>query len=88
VIHDDGSTGAAMLEAGIASANVFIAATGNDSLNGLAAQRAKTIFRVEKVMAIVSDEGARILYDSLGISTINKATLASDRLVSVLTEEA
>jgi hypothetical protein len=39
-------------------------------------------------MAIVSDEGARILYDSLGISTINKATLASDRLVSVLTEEA
>mgnify|MGYP005632552103 FL=1 len=88
VIHDDGSTGAAMLEAGIASANVFIAATGNDSLNGLAAQRAKTIFRVEKVMAIVSDEGARILYDSLGISTINKATLASDKLVSVLTEEA
>ena len=88
VSHDDGSTGAAMLEAGIASANVFIAATGNDSLNGLAAQRAKTIFRVEKVMAIVSDEGARILYDSLGISTINKATLASDRLVSVLTEEA
>ena len=88
VIHRDGSTGAAMLEAGIASANVFIAATGNDSLNGLAAQRAKTIFRVEKVMTIVRDEGARILYDSLGISTINKATLASDRLVSVLTEEA
>ena len=88
VIHRDGSTGAAMLEAGIASADVFIAATGNDSLNGLAAQRAKTIFRVEKVMTIVRDEGARILYDSLGISTINKATLASDRLVSVLTEEA
>ncbi len=87
VIHRDGATGPAMLEAGIASADVFIAATGNDSLNGLAAQRAKTIFRVEKVMTIVRDEGARILYESLGISTINKATLASDRLVSVLTEE-
>ena len=88
VIHGDGATGPAMLEAGIASADVFIAATGNYSINGLAAQRAKTIFRVEKVMTIVRDEGARILYESLGISTINKAALASDQLVSVLTEEA
>ena len=89
VIHRDGATGPAMMEAGITSADVFISATGNDSLNGLAAQRAKTIFRVEKVMTIVRDEGARILYESLGISTINKTAIASDRLVSsVLTEEA
>ncbi len=88
IIHRDGSTGPAMIEAGIADADVFIAATGKDSLNGLAAQRAKTIFRVEEVMAAVKDEGARTLYDSLGISTINKATLASDQLVSMLTEGA
>ena len=88
VIHRDGSTGAGMLEGGISDADVFIAATGKDSLNGLAAQRAKTIFGVEKVMAVVADDGMRILYESLGISTINKATLASDRLVSVLIEEA
>ena len=88
VIHRDGSTGPGMLEGGISDADVFIAATGKDSLNGLAAQRAKTIFGVEKVMAVVAGEGARILYESLGISTINKATLASDRLVSDLTEEA
>jgi Trk K+ transport system NAD-binding subunit len=77
-----------MLEGGISDADVFIAATGKDSLNGLAAQRAKTIFGVEKVMAVVADDDTRILYESLGISTINKATLASDRLVSVLIEEA
>jgi len=88
VIHRDGSTGAGMLEGGISDADVFIAATGKDSLNGLAAQRAKTIFGVEKVMAVVADDDTRILYESLGISTINKATLASDRLVSVLIEEA
>ena len=87
IIHRDGSTGPGMLECGISNSDVFIAATGKDSLNGLAAQRAKTIFGVEKVMAVVADEGAKILYDSLGISTINKATLASDRLVSILTEE-
>jgi len=88
VIHRDGSTGAGMLEGGISDADVFIAATGKDSLNGLAAQRAKTIFGVAKVMAVVADDDTRILYESLGISTINKATLASDRLVSVLIEEA
>ena len=81
IIHHDGTTGAAMIEAGISDADVFIAATGKDSLNGLAAQRAKTIFRIDEVMTAVKDEGARTLYDSLGITTINKTALASDELV-------
>jgi trk system potassium uptake protein TrkA len=87
IIHRDGSTGPAMIEAGISDADVFIADTGNDSLNGLAAQRAKITFRVEQVMTAVKDEGARTLYDSLGIKTINKAAIASDQLVSILTQE-
>ncbi|MDG0866906.1 potassium channel family protein [Candidatus Lucifugimonas marina] len=88
IVHRDGSTSAGMLEAGISDADVFVAATGKDSLNGLAAQRAKLIYRVEEVMTVVRDEGARTLYDSLGISTINKASLASDYFVTMLTEEA
>jgi trk system potassium uptake protein TrkA len=87
VIHRDGSTGPAMIEAGIADADVFIAASGKDSLNGLAAQRAKTIFRVEKVMSVVSDEAARTLYESLGIGTINKAVLASNELTDLITKD-
>jgi trk system potassium uptake protein TrkA len=87
IIFRDGSTGPAMIEAGIADADVFIAATGKDSLNGLAAQRAKSIFRVEEVMTAVKDEGARTLYDSLGITTINKASIAADQLVALLGEE-
>ena len=84
VVHRDGSTGAAMIEAGIADADVFIAATGKDSLNGLAAQRAKTVFRVDRVMTAVKDEAARSLYDSLGIITINKTALASDQLAELM----
>ena len=87
VIHRDGTTGSAMLEAGIADADVFIAATGKDSLNGLAAQRAKTIYRVNEVMTAVKDEGARSLYVSLWITTINKAALSSDELVKLLSGE-
>jgi len=84
VVHRDGSTGAAMIEAGIADADVFIAATGKDSLNGLAAQRAKTVFRVNRVMTAVKDEAARSLYDSLGIITIDKTALASDQLAELM----
>ena len=84
VLHRDGSSGAAMIEAGIADADVFIAATGKDSLNGLAAQRAKTVFRVDRVMTAVKDEAARSLYESLGIVTINKTAIASDQLAELM----
>ena len=86
VVHSDGSTGAAMIAAGIADADVFIATTGKDSLNGLAVQRAKTVFRVDRVITAVKDEAARILYESLGILTINKTALASDRLADLMPE--
>jgi len=75
-----------MIEAGIADADVFIAATGKDSLNGLAAQRAKTVFRVDRVMTAVKDEAARSLYDSLGIITIDKTSIASEQLAGLLPE--
>ena len=84
VVHRDGSTGAAMIEAGIAEADVFIAATGKDSLNGLAAQRAKTIFRVDQVLTAVKEESTRSLYDSLGIITIDKTSIASEQLAGLL----
>ncbi|MDA1278450.1 MAG: NAD-binding protein [Chloroflexi bacterium] len=87
VIYGDGSSAPAMVAAGISSADVFIAATEKDSLNGLAAQRAKVIYRVDLVMTAVKDEGARALYDTLGIKTINKAALASDQLVELMTEK-
>lgn len=87
VVHRDGSTGAAMIEAGISDADVFVAATGKDSLNGLAAQRAKTIFRVDRVVTAVKDEAARNLYDSLGIITIDKTALASDELAALMPQD-
>jgi len=88
VIHNDGSTASAMIEADVANAEVFIAATGKDSLNGLTAQKAKTIFGIEQVMTVVKDPDAKNLYDSLGITTINQAALASNQLAEFLTQES
>ncbi len=88
VIHSDGSTASAMIEADIANAEVLIAATGKDSLNGLTAQKAKTIFGIEQVMTVVKDPDAKNLYDSLGFTTINQAALASKQLAEFLTQES
>jgi Trk K+ transport system NAD-binding subunit len=76
-----------MVKAGISDTDVFIASTGKDSLNGLAAQRALTVFGVDKVLTVVNDEDARSLYDSLGITTINKATIASNQIVQTIIAE-
>jgi len=86
VIHRDGSKGSSMVEAGIGDADAFIATTGKDSLNGLLAQRAKIVFGVEKVMTAVKEEGSIVLHESLGITTINKSNLASNQLVTHLSE--
>ena len=88
VIHSDGSTASAMIEADVANAEVFIAATGKDSLNGLTAQKARMIFGIEQVMTVVKDPDAKNLYDSLGITTINQAALASNQLTEFLTQES
>ena len=88
VIHRDGSKGRSMVEEGISDTDVFIAATGKDSLNGPAAHRAKIVYRVDNVLTVVKDEGASTLYESLDITTINRASITSDRLVSELAEKA
>ena len=88
VIHSDGSTASAMIEANIANADVFIAATGKDSLNGLTAQKAKMIFGIEQVMTVVKDPDTKNLYDSLGITTINQAALVSNQLAEFVTQES
>ena len=88
VVPSDGSTASAMIAADIANADVFIAATGKDSLNGLTAQKAKMIFGIEQVMTVVKDPDTKNLYDSLGITTINQAALASNQLAEFLTQES
>ena len=88
VIHSDGSTTSAMIEADIANADIFIAATGKDALNGLTAQKAKMIFGIEQVMTVVKDPDTKNLYDSLGITTINQAALVSNQLAEFVTQES
>ncbi|MDA1258396.1 MAG: NAD-binding protein [Chloroflexi bacterium] len=86
LVAGDGSSSSVMLEAGIEDADVFLALSGNDALNGLAAQKAKTVFRTRRVVCRVKDEGLRELYTSLGITVTSPTALVADVILQTVPE--
>ncbi|MFC2068123.1 potassium channel family protein [Chloroflexota bacterium] len=61
--------------AGIEEADAFIALTQGDNRNIMAAQIAKHIFLVPKVLCRIYDPLRRDLYDSLGLDAISPTTI-------------
>lgn len=88
LVIGDGSGAVALLEAGIEDADVFLALSGDDALNGLAAQKAKTVYRTRRVVCRVKDEGLRELYTSLGITVTSPTTLVSDVILQTVPDIA
>lgn len=84
LVVGDGSSAEAMLEAGIEDADVFLALSGDDALNGLAAQKAKTVFRTRRVVCRVKDEGLRELYTGLGITVTSPTALVADVILQTV----
>ena len=65
----------ALKRAGIEEANVFVALTQGDNRNVMAAQIAKHIFNVPKVMSRIYDPLRQELYDTLGIEAFSPTTI-------------
>ncbi len=84
LVVGDGSSSEAMLEAGIEDADVFLALSGDDALNGLAAQKAKSVFRTRRVVCRVKDEGLRELYTSLGMTVTSPTALVADVILQTV----
>ena len=84
LVIGDGSGSEAMLEAGIEEADVFLALSGNDALNGLAVQKAKSVYRTRRVVCRVNDEGLRELYTSLGITVTSPTVLVADVILQTV----
>ena len=82
LIEGDGADPASLEMAGIRNVDVFMAVTGRDTFNGLAAQRAKNEFNVSNIFVCARDEGLRSLYESLGIRAISPTKLTVDRIVA------
>ena len=65
----------ALKRAGIEKADAFIALTQGDNRNIMAAQIAKHIFGVKRVICRIYDPLRQELYESLGIETLSSTTI-------------
>ena len=82
VMEGDGVDPVCLETAGIRNADVFIAATGRDTLNGLAVQRATHEFKVPSIFMCARDEDLRNLYETIGVRAISPTKLTVDRIVA------
>ena len=73
-------------KAGIEEADVFISLTQGDNRNVMAAQIAKHIFNVPKVICRIYDPLRRELYNSLGIESLSPTTIFAQILKEKLEE--
>ena len=62
-------------KAGIEEADAFVAVTQGDNRNVMAAQIAKHIFNVPKVLCRIYDPLRRDLYEALGLEAISPTTI-------------
>jgi len=70
----------ALRRAGIEEADIFVALTQGDNRNVMAAQIAKHIFNVERVVCRIYDPLRQELYETLGIEAISPTVVFADRL--------
>ena len=67
-------------KAGIEEADAFVAVTQGDNRNVMAAQIAKDVFNVPKVVCRIYDPLREELYHTLGLETISPTTVAAQLL--------
>jgi trk system potassium uptake protein TrkA len=79
-IVGDGTDNESLKKAGIQEADAFIALTQGDNRNIMAAQMAKHIYKVPKVLLRVYDPLRRELYNDLGISAFSPTIIFSQLL--------
>lgn len=74
-------------KAGAEQGDVFIAVTSNDSVNIMAAQVAKHIFKIRKVIARIFNPEKHYVYSELGIDTICPNTISIGHVKSIIQAE-
>lgn len=74
-----------LLEAGVESAEGFVAASSSDNANIVAARIARNIFKVPRVVARLYDPVRAEVYHRLGLTTISSTAWGAERIVEVVT---
>ena len=76
----DGTDEESLRKAGIEEADAFVAVTQGDNRNIMAAQIAKHIFNVTKIICRIYDPLRRELYNTLGIEAFSPTTIFAQML--------
>jgi trk system potassium uptake protein len=81
----DGTDEDSLKRAGIVEADAFVAVTQGDNRNVMAAQIAKWVFKVPRVVCRIYDPGREELYRTLGLDTFWPTTSVASALEQKLT---
>ena len=84
----DGVDEDVLREAGIEKAEAFVAAAQGDNHNLMAAQIAKVVFGVKRVVARCNDPVRMELYEELGLATICPSLLGARAMYGALMDES
>ncbi len=85
IVHGLGFDKTVLLEAGVETAEGFVAASPSDNANIVAARIARYIFRVPRVVARLYDPVRAEVYQRLGLTTISSTAWGAERIVEVVT---
>ena len=86
-ILGDGSDLEILRQAGIEQADAVLALTEGDNRNLMAAQIAKKIFGVKRVIAKVNDPVRAQMYRQMGIDTISRTSILGTLLFAMLMDD-
>ena len=86
-ILGDGTDLEVLRQAGVEKADAFLALTEGDNRNLMAAQIAKQIFGVRRVVAKVNDPVRAQIYRKQGIDTFSRTTILGTLLFAMLMED-
>ena len=80
----DGTREEELRRVGIENADVFVAVVQQDTRNALAAQIARHIFRVPKVVCRINDPVRQQMFQGVGLEAISPTRLVSEMIVEAI----
>ena len=80
-IVGDGTLESDLRKSSTQDAEVFVAVSGKDARNALAAQIAKHVLQVKTVICRVNDPASKEMYEQFGIVTVSATALVTDMIL-------
>ncbi len=87
VVHGDGTLSHILRRAEVEDADLFIALTGHDTINAMAAQKVKQVYEVDQVIMRVRDPSLAELYPARGLSVYCPTEAAVSHIIETISRE-